>query len=169
MAEAGQHRPAHPTVQSGRGPYPLRRAPPGEPPDPHGTDGGLLDIDHFKELNDTLGHGAGDQILTAFGQRVRHLFRPDDIVSRFGGDEFLVVMKKMGKRAFAETKLGQLCRQEVQIADMREPIQVSSSISVAFFPRDGVEFDDLLRKADRALYASKRDGRGRVCFYEDLV
>ena len=129
----------------------------------------FLDIDHFKELNDTLGHGAGDQILTAFGQRVRHLFRPDDIVSRFGGDEFLVVMKKMGKRAFAETKLGQLCRQEVQIADMREPIQVSSSIGVAFFPRDGVEFDDLLRKADRALYASKRDGRGRVCFYEDLV
>ena len=83
----------------------------------------FMDIDHFKGLNDTMGHEAGDQILTAFGQSIRRLFRPDDIVSRFGGDEFLVVMKNMGDPAFAREKLRQLCRQHLQIACVREPLE----------------------------------------------
>ena len=128
----------------------------------------FLDIDYFKELNDTLGHDAGDQILTSFGQSIRRLFRPDDIVSRFGGDEFLVVMKKMGDKTFARQKLEQLCRQEVRLENPGITLTVSSSIGAAFFPRDGQAFDDLLRKADQALYTSKREGRGRVSFYEDL-
>lgn len=125
----------------------------------------FMDIDHFKSLNDTMGHEAGDQILTAFGQSIRRLFRPDDIVSRFGGDEFLVVMKNMGDPAFAREKLRQLCRQHLQIACVREPLEISCSIGVAFYPKDGLEFDDLLRKADQALYQSKRSGRGQVSFY----
>lgn len=127
----------------------------------------FMDIDHFKELNDTMGHAVGDQILYAFGQSVRHLFRPDDIVSRFGGDEFLVVMKNMGDRTFARNKLEQICRQNIQVPGHGEPLAVSSSIGVAFYPQDGEEFDDLLRKADKALYRSKRLGRGRVSFYMD--
>lgn len=129
----------------------------------------FMDIDHFKDLNDTLGHEAGDQILIRFGRNVRGLFRPDDIVSRFGGDEFLVVMKNMGDPVFTQSKLGQLCSQSIRIDQCDQPLEVSGSIGVAFYPRDGVEFDDLLRKADQALYHSKRSGRGRVSFYADLT
>lgn len=127
----------------------------------------FLDIDYFKRLNDTLGHGAGDQILTLIGKKIRSYFRPDDIVSRFGGDEFLIVMKNVGDRAFAKKKLEQLCCQTLSISCHPEPMIIKSSVGVAFCPEDGVEFDELLRKADRALYKSKQNGRGRVSFYEE--
>lgn len=139
----------------------------------------FLDIDHFKSLNDTLGHAAGDAILVAFSRNIRRQFRPNDIVARFGGDEFLVVMRGIGNRDFAQRKLAPLCRQILEIptwesgqegrAPMMECIPVSSSMGVAFYPDDGQEFDDLLRKADSALYASKRAGRGMVSFCEDAL
>ncbi len=134
----------------------------------------FMDIDHFKSLNDTLGHAAGDQILIAFSQNVRRQFRPTDIVARFGGDEFLVIMKDTGDEAFARRKLEPLCHQTLFLPALKLPagmsgeasdqLPVSSSIGVAFYPDDAQDFDALLRKADSALYASKRAGRGTVSF-----
>lgn len=125
----------------------------------------FMDVDHFKELNDTLGHEAGDQILSTFSRNICRMFRPDDIVSRFGGDEFLVVIKNVGNRKLAQAKLEKLCHQVIPLSGTHRAVEITSSIGAAFYPADGVEFSELLRKADQALYESKRKGRGRVSFY----
>jgi diguanylate cyclase (GGDEF)-like protein len=130
----------------------------------------LLDLDRFKQVNDTLGHLAGDQLLRAFGARLVDVAGPTATVARFGGDEFAVLLPRKGSTISPET----LCRSIIMAA--REPFNlfgkqahVSVSVGVALTLVGGASAEELMRKADIALYAAKAAGRdGYRIFTRDL-
>lgn len=122
----------------------------------------LLDLDHFKHLNDTEGHAAGDQVLRALGQLLAHTFRGEDIIARWGGEEFLVGMYGMGRADGVHRMAGVL--ESFRELDMGivAAAPLTFSAGVAQYPDDGRGLQDLYRAADGALYTAKRIGRGRV-------
>ncbi len=126
----------------------------------------LLDLDHFKPINDTLGHDAGDAMLCALAARVSRVVRKVDTVARLGGDEFAVVLDRVTSGEDAERVarkvLAAICR-PVEIKGQMVPM--SASIGVALFPQDGDSVTELLRSADLAMYESKKRARGGVCRY----
>ena len=125
-----------------------------------------IDIDRFKEINDALGHGEGDEVLRQVATMLRDVC-DDETVSRIGGDEFTIIQTGKDQPAAAKTLIGRLMK---AMDDYRLANGVSASISVgaAIYPRDG-ESDQVLRHhADLALYRAKHDGRGRACFFGAL-
>ena len=126
-----------------------------------------LDLDQFKSVNDALGHHIGDELLKLVGERLRGCTRELDIVARMGGDEFAIIMTQMDQAADAAT-LSKRIRDSVirpyQVEGHQIVTDISIGISVA--PMDAVEFDELLRNADMALYDAKADGRGTFRFFE---
>jgi diguanylate cyclase (GGDEF)-like protein len=130
----------------------------------------LLDLDHFKPVNDTLGHDAGDAMLRALAERVTGVVRKVDTVARLGGDEFAVVLMDVtsGEDAerIAQKVLEAIC-QPVKIKEKMVPM--SGSIGVAVFPGDGENVTELLRSADLAMYESKKLARGGVRRYQREV
>ena len=130
----------------------------------------LLDIDHFKLVNDTYGHQAGDEVLRAFGALLAEHARTEDIVCRYGGEEFLMVMPKMPlviarERAAALLKLVQ--SQTVSFGELR--IRITTSIGIAAIPEHSDTAEGLIRCADEALYLAKRNGRNRVVAFGDTI
>jgi diguanylate cyclase (GGDEF)-like protein len=124
----------------------------------------LIDIDHFKRLNDTYGHDAGDAALAEVGRLLGRSFRSSDIACRYGGEEFVVVLPEAA-RGFAATRAEALREavKELRVSARGAPIQpMSISIGVAHYPDDGRTPEDLVRAADVALYAAKAQGRDRV-------
>ncbi|MCF6253594.1 MAG: diguanylate cyclase [Thiomicrorhabdus sp.] len=130
----------------------------------------FLDLDGFKNINDTFGHHAGDELLRNVSARVISAVREGDIVSRLGGDEFVVLLA------------GELTRDEIEgictriISEVRRSywidqndIQISTSIGVARYPQDATSSSELVEKSDKALYASKDRGRNTYRFYSDLL
>ena len=120
----------------------------------------FIDLDKFKPINDTLGHGAGDELLVNVAERLKELLRADDIVGRIGGDEFLLVCKRLERpeRAVAiAERIAQVLRGTIQLAT--GVVQVQASIGVAFSGNDSTS-DSLVAQADSAMYQSKRHGRG---------
>ena len=125
----------------------------------------LIDLDHFKEINDTLGHSAGDEVLRTVAERLRDNLRSSDLVARLGGDEFAVLVCGLGCAELAENvarELLPLLAQPVSHEGLR--LAVEGSIGVAAYPDDGTTIDDLLRRADVALYQAKRS-RGDYARY----
>ena len=125
----------------------------------------FLDIDHFKRINDSLGHNAGDELLKAIAERLRNATRADDVVSRFGGDEFCILINL---HSYDEADV--LANRFMQ--NMKEPFELAgrqmvmtTSIGISVFPQDGQTCDELLKHADLALYQSKGNGRNRVHFF----
>lgn len=125
-----------------------------------------LDIDHFKPVNDNLGHRAGDELLIGIANRLRKSVRENDTVARLGGDEFAIVQTGIGCPSDAAV----LARRVIEA--LAEPftvvgtqVNVGISIGIAFAPTDAVGTDDILTKADAALYKSKDGGRGRFSFF----
>jgi diguanylate cyclase (GGDEF)-like protein/PAS domain S-box-containing protein len=122
----------------------------------------FLDVDHFKQLNDSLGHRAGDQILIEVGARIEAVMREVDTAARFGGDEFVVLCDDVGDEDSAQALTDRL------LAVLATPFFVDGerrrmtfSVGVAMSDHDRLDGEDLLRDADLALYRSKQDGRGR--------
>jgi len=126
-----------------------------------------LDLDHFKTINDTLGHLAGDELLREVGGRLVACTRRSDTVARFGGDEFAVILRDVASIDEAEQLTQRLLdglRAPCEVQGAR--IAVRASIGVAMAPRDGTDIDALLNHADLALYAAKTAGRSEIRLFE---
>lgn len=111
----------------------------------------LMDLDNFKQINDTFGHHAGDDVLLSVSRNIKRLFRKSDIIGRFGGDEFMVLVRGIDNRNWLEDRLNTLVHHD------DNPYNVTMSIGVSFYPKDAKNYDELLEKADDALYQSKRN------------
>jgi diguanylate cyclase (GGDEF)-like protein/PAS domain S-box-containing protein len=126
----------------------------------------FLDLDHFKEVNDTLGHAAGDRLLQVITERLVACVREGDTVARVGGDEFVVMLvdlHQLADAALVADKILGAVSSACQIEGSE--LHVTPSIGLAIFPEDGGDPDTLLRNADTAMYAAKRDGGGHYCFF----
>jgi diguanylate cyclase (GGDEF)-like protein len=121
----------------------------------------MLDLDHFKQINDSYGHGTGDDVLAALGTTVQAILRTSDFVGRYGGEEFVILLPDTG-RAEAEIVAEKIraAVATITVSDVTRPI--TASIGVAVLPDDAADSITLLRNADRALYAAKSNGRNRV-------
>ena len=128
----------------------------------------LLDLDHFKEVNDTLGHQAGDQLLGIVGQRLASLVSKRNFVARLGGDEFAVIVQDEVDSGALDAFCGRIIETlSIPAALSLGKVQTNASIGIALMPDHSTEPDELMRFADLALYASKEKGRGRASYYQD--
>ncbi len=130
-----------------------------------------LDIDQFKDINDTMGHAYGDKLLTAFANRLKQCLRASDIAARFGGDEFILLLddlKEVQDAIVIANKILQAMRQPFTLNS--KPASVTTSIGIAFLRDSDISLDDFIRQADQALYVSKNSGRNTFYIYDnDLV
>ena len=124
----------------------------------------FLDIDHFKVLNDTLGHQAGDQFLAAFATALKNCFRDSDVVGRVGGDEFFVLMKNVSTGHIVAEKAETVLRISRLLCSTYPIENLSVSIGVSLFPADGTTLSTLYAKADKALYQAKNSGKNQFRF-----
>lgn len=121
----------------------------------------ILDLDHFKDVNDSAGHDAGDRLLTAVARELRQAIAEDEVIGRLGGDEFALILHHDGDSAKLRRKLDALVDAAANHIDgSRFGWRVQASVGAATFPKDGVDEGDLLKCADMALYAAKQSGRG---------
>lgn len=125
-----------------------------------------LDLDGFKQVNDTLGHAAGDHLLKQAAARIHGLVRAIDIVGRYGGDEFVIVLKEI--KTFEDSK--NVARKVIEQLSLpywyeNNKIEVSASIGISHYPDNGDNYEILLKHADKAMYQAKRSGihRYRIC------
>jgi len=130
----------------------------------------MLDLDNFKVINDTYGHSFGDLVLIEAGKILKQLTRKTDTVARFGGDEFTILL---GELQAAETGL-QIAERIVQVFNLPLTIDnrkmvITASLGLAVFPNHGQDAEELLKRADLALYAAKDAGRNRVQLYSEKI
>lgn len=124
----------------------------------------MLDLDRFKRINDEHGHEAGDRVLVAFARMLRERLREIDLISRFGGEEFLVLLNNTdGKRAVAVAEALREGVEQLAIEHRDKTLKLTVSIGVAEYGPDGIDLDTLSRIADERLYQAKANGRNRVC------
>jgi diguanylate cyclase (GGDEF)-like protein len=127
----------------------------------------LLDLDHFKAINDTLGHPAGDQLLVGIAERLRVAVRADALIARMGGDEFAIVVEDLDTPDRARDVAGRIqsaLREPMTLGDRL--VHPSASIGIATYENGSADVDALLRQADIAMYAAKRTGAGDVAVFE---
>jgi diguanylate cyclase (GGDEF)-like protein/PAS domain S-box-containing protein len=126
----------------------------------------FLDLDHFKRVNDTLGHEAGDTLLQVIAQRLLSAVRESDCVARLGGDEFVLLLPNIEQTedvSVVTNKVGKFCSETVTLHGQQTMVGVSMGVSL--FPDDGTDAVSLLRSSDSALYHAKELGRGNAQFY----
>jgi diguanylate cyclase (GGDEF)-like protein/PAS domain S-box-containing protein len=128
-----------------------------------------VDLDGFKQVNDSHGHAAGDALLKSVAERMRSVLRAGDTIARLGGDEFVIVLPAIGGAEDAR-RVGEKVIAVLETPFLFEgrPLRASASLGLAMFPRDGGETDMLLRRADKAMYRAKSLGRGKVQVFQNL-
>ncbi len=128
----------------------------------------FIDLDNFKQVNDSLGHASGDILLQQAAERIRSALRDSDTPARLGGDEFLVMLEGLGQREQAEhvaAKLVDAFKQPFRIG--LNEVYTPTSIGISLFPDDGVSVEELMQYADTAMYHAKQAGRGRYQVFSD--
>jgi diguanylate cyclase (GGDEF)-like protein/PAS domain S-box-containing protein len=126
-----------------------------------------LDLDGFKQINDTYGHGVGDQMLVLLSQHIKEALREGDTLARIGGDEFVAVLVDLESTADCQPVLARLLSAAAQTVTIGEAaLQVSASIGVTIYPQDGSDADLLLRHADQAMYIAKDSGKNRYHYFD---
>jgi diguanylate cyclase (GGDEF)-like protein len=127
----------------------------------------FVDLDQFKQVNDTLGHPCGDQLLCAVAERLREMLRPEDFVARFGGDEFVVFQQNIHSAEDAAVLAKRIVdRLSERYKIDNHLVEIGASVGIAM-TAPGMSADTLLKNADMALYRAKADGRGTYCFFRD--
>src|SRR5204863_5045017 len=125
----------------------------------------FLDLDHFKDVNDTLGHSAGDELLVAFTQRLRSQIRPGDVLGRLGGDEFVMVLPDCDAATASLIAVGiaEVLASPLRLGERQVP--VSTSMGVSIYPDNAGDIDTLMQQADAAMYKAKQAGRSTHRFF----
>ena len=127
----------------------------------------IIDLDEFKHVNDTLGHAGGDELLVMLSHNLQKIFKNDAIISRFGGDEFMVYIKKIDTIEELHSKAKELCSSMDTVLEYNNnTCKASISMGVAIDHRN-MSYEDLLDKADKALYKAKNNGRNQYNIYEN--
>ena len=128
----------------------------------------LLDLDNFKPVNDSLGHAAGDLLLQQLARRLENQLGANDILSRFGGDEFLLLIPGFDSNEALAAKAAALLQQTTApFFIMQNQIEISGSVGIAITPEHGSEFSEICKHADMAMFQAKADGRNVYRFYHD--
>jgi|GEM_PF-1641061 len=126
----------------------------------------FVDLDRFKNLNDTLGHNAGDVLLTELAKRLQGTFRAGDVVARMGGDEFVVILKDLvgtNEAIASASNFERVLSSPIRVGE--RVVEVTCSIGIAIFLQDGVDAETLVMNADTAMYQAKREGRASYRFF----
>jgi diguanylate cyclase (GGDEF)-like protein/PAS domain S-box-containing protein len=128
----------------------------------------FIDLDQFKQVNDTLGHASGDELLKMVARRLKEVCRKEDTLGRLGGDEFIVVGRHIQSRSGAATLAAKLIQALDTLFNLEgHEIFVGGSVGVSVFPQDAEDASTMIRNADVAMYHAKRGGGPRVAFYEE--
>ena len=126
----------------------------------------MIDLDRFKDINDTLGHSAGDELLKGVSRRLTGLLRKGDTIARMGGDEFILLLPEMARCEDAEIVAAKILKAiQVPFVIDGNNLSVTASIGIAIYPGDGREMDVLMKNADHAMYRAKENGRNRYEFH----
>ncbi len=130
----------------------------------------FIDLDDFKNINDSLGHEIGDRYLVAIAERLRDATRASDTVCRLGGDEFLLILEGLDDERDA-SKIADTVQQRISrpVVTGQHKLVCSASIGIAIYPNDGERYEDLVKKADIAMYRSKELGRNTFCYFSPVM
>ncbi len=130
----------------------------------------FIDIDHFKEINDSLGHHIGDKLLVDFSNRIKNKIRKSDTISRLGGDEFCIILNNIKDIDFITNFIIESMKviNDPFIVNGRK-LHVGMSVGVSIYPNDGLSANTILKNADAAMYRAKESGRGTYFFYDEAM
>lgn len=126
----------------------------------------LIDLDQFKEVNDTLGHAVGDLLLQEATHRIRACVRKSDTVARLGGDEFIIILSALDEASHVESVAQKIVGRLIEPFHLGDDVAyVSASVGITLYPKDAADIDSLMKNVDQAMYAAKQKGRNRFSYF----